>query len=133
MTTAGIASDLAEVMVPIGWAGAIVAILCAIVAGVAIVRGAGGLSGGAVGVWIPFALLSLTASFANEWMPLLAAAGALGAMLVFGGLMRAVLALRGRRSARVPTAPTATAPVTASVTVRPAAPSVATGTIAVVS
>jgi hypothetical protein len=137
MTTAGIASDLAEVMVPIGWTGAVLAVLCAVVAGVAIVRGAGGLSGGAVGVWIPFALLSFTASFANEWTPLLASGVALIGMLVLGSTMRVVLGVRRRRAAKRP-APVETGsvqvgPKTASVTVRPSGPSVATGTIAVVS
>lgn len=90
MTTFRVANELAEVMVPIGYVGAGLAIICAVVAGIAIARGAGGLSGGAVGLWIVFALMSFTASFAHQWTPLLASCVALGAMLVIGGLGRAV-------------------------------------------
>lgn len=91
MTTFRMAMDLAQVMVPIGIAGAVLAAICAVVAGVAIIRGAGGLSGGAVGLWIVGALMSVTASFANQWMPLIAACAALAAMLVIGGVVRAIV------------------------------------------
>jgi Na+/melibiose symporter-like transporter len=91
MTTLRVANDLASVMVPIGIAGAVLAAVCAVVAAVAIIRGAGGLSGGAVGLWIVCALMSFTASFANQWMPLIAACAALVAMLVIGGVVRAIL------------------------------------------
>jgi len=91
MTTFRLANDLAAVMVPIGMVGAGLAVICAIVAGVAIMRGAGGLSGGAVGVWIPFALMSFTASFANQWLPLIVSGAALVAMLVIGGVVRAIV------------------------------------------
>ncbi|WP_164234566.1 hypothetical protein [Microbacterium hydrocarbonoxydans] len=82
------ASDLASVLVPIGVTGAVLAVLCAIVAAVAIVRGAGGLSGGAVGLWIPCAVLTLAAGFANQWMPLLISGVALVALLIAGGVVR---------------------------------------------
>lgn len=91
MTTWRVASDLASVMVPIGIVGAVLAAICAIVAAVAIVRGAGGLSGGAVAVWIVCALMSFTASFANQWLPLIASCAALVAMLVIGGVVRLIL------------------------------------------
>ncbi|KJQ52841.1 hypothetical protein [Microbacterium sp. SA39] len=91
MTTLRVANDLASVMVPIGIVGAALATVCAIVAAVAIVRGAGGLSGGAVGLWIVCALMSFMASFANQWMPLLVACAVLVAMLVLGGVVRAIL------------------------------------------
>lgn len=95
MTTMRVASDLAAVMVPIGYAGAALAAICAVVAAVAIVRGAGGLSGGAVGLWIVCALMSFTASFANDWMPLILACAALVAMLVIGGMIRAIVSAAG--------------------------------------
>lgn len=95
MTTMRVASDLAAVMVPIGYVGAALAAVCAVVAAVAIVRGAGGLSGGAVGVWIVCALMSFTASFANDWMPLILACAALVAMLVIGGMVRAIVSAAG--------------------------------------
>jgi hypothetical protein len=91
MTTLRVANELASVMVPIGIAGAALATVCAIVAAVAIVRGAGGLSGGAVGLWIVGALMSVTASFANQWTPLIAACAALVVMLVLGGVVRGIL------------------------------------------
>lgn len=91
MTTFRMANELAAVMVPLGIIGAALAVVCAIVAGAAIMRGAVGLSGGAVGVWIPFALLSFTASFANQWVPLLVAGAALVAMLIIGGVVRGIV------------------------------------------
>lgn len=91
MTTMRVAVELAGVLVPIGIAGAGLALVCAAVAAVAIVRGAGGLSGGAVGVWIVGALLSVTASFALEWTPLIVSCAALAGALIVGGIVRAVL------------------------------------------
>ncbi|MHC9044426.1 hypothetical protein ACYX8G_07590 [Microbacterium saperdae] len=107
MTTMRVANDLAAVLVPIGIIGAALAAVCAIVAGIAIMRGAGGLIGGAVGLWIPFALLSFTASFANQWMPLIAAGAALAAMLILGGVVRAIVNVAdgGRPSRKTVTAP----------------------------
>lgn len=95
MTTWRVASDLAAIMVPIGVVGAVLAGLCALVAGIAIVRRAGGLSGGAVGVWIPAAMLSSVAGFANQWMPLLLSSAALVGMLVIGGVVRGVMNAKG--------------------------------------
>ncbi|QEA27797.1 hypothetical protein FGL91_04015 [Microbacterium sp. CBA3102] len=91
MTTMRVASDLAAVMVPIGYVGAAIAAACAIVAAVAVIRGSGGLAGGAVGVWIVGALLSVTASFAQEWTPLILSGAALVGMLVIGGVVRAIM------------------------------------------
>lgn len=132
MTTFRMASDLAEVMVPIGIAGAAFAAICAVVAGIAIMRGAGGLTGGAVGLWIVGALMSFTASFANQWLPLLAACAALVAMLTLGGVVRGIVSAtdlgrtmrqRSREQEAVPTV------------VKPASAlqSASTGSIAVVS
>lgn len=131
MTTVRVASELASVMVPIGIVGAALAAVCAIVAAVAIVRGAGGLSGGAVGLWIVCALMSFTASFANQWMPLLAACAALVAMLVIGGVVRAIVGAtaRGRADRRRHREVEATAPV---VRTAPAKTSTAAGSVAVI-
>ncbi|WP_394195115.1 hypothetical protein [Microbacterium foliorum] len=85
------ASELASILVPIGVVGAVLAALCAIVAGVAIMRGAAGLAGGAVGLWIPSAMLSTTASFANQWTPLLVSGIVLVAMLVIGAVTRGIV------------------------------------------
>ncbi|KRD53666.1 hypothetical protein ASE34_00720 [Microbacterium sp. Root280D1] len=76
---------------PIGVVGAVLAALCAIVAGVAIMRGAAGLAGGAVGLWIPSAMLSTTASFANQWTPLLVSGIVLVTMLVIGAVARGIV------------------------------------------
>lgn len=91
MTSSRVASELASILVPLGMAGAVFAALCAIVAAVAIMRGAAGLAGGAVGLWIPGALLSSTASFASQWTPLLVSGVALVAMLVIGAVARGVV------------------------------------------
>lgn len=91
MTSSRVASELASILVPIGVVGAVLAALCAIVAGVAIMRGAAGLAGGAVGLWIPSAMLSTTASFANQWTPLLVSGIVLVAMLVIGAVARGIV------------------------------------------
>lgn len=91
MTTWRMASDLAAIMVPIGVVGAVLAGLCAVVAGIAIVRRAGGLCGGAVGVWIPAAMLSSVAGFASQWLPLLLSGALLVGMLVIGAVTRGVM------------------------------------------
>lgn len=132
MTTMRVANDLAAVMVPIGVIGAALAAVCAIVAGIAIMRGAGGLIGGAVGLWIPFALLSFTASFANQWLPLIAAGAALGAMLILGGVVRAIVNVAdgGHPSRRALAAPIAVGESLVSSISRP---SPATSAIPVVS
>ena len=91
MTSSRVASELASILVPIGVAGAVLAALCALIAGVAIMRGAAGLAGGAVGLWIPSAMLSSTASFANQWTPLLVSGIVLVAMLVIGAVARGIV------------------------------------------
>lgn len=106
MTSSRVASELASILVPIGVTGAVLAALCALVAGVAIMRGAAGLAGGAVGLWIPSAMLSSTASFANQWTPLLISGAALVAMLVIGAVGRGIVstgepAREAARAARV--------------------------------
>ncbi len=95
MTSSRVASDLAAFLVPIGVVGAVLAGLCAVVAAVAIVRGASGLTGGAVGMWIPAALISSVAGFANQWIPLIVAGAALIAMLVIGGVVRSIVTAAG--------------------------------------
>nr|WP_157797324.1 hypothetical protein [Microbacterium barkeri] len=97
MTTMRVASELAAVLVPIGYAGAALAAICAIVAAIAIIRGAGGLTGGAVGVWIVCALMSVIASFAQVWTPLILSGAALVAMLVIGGVVRGIINAGRRR------------------------------------
>lgn len=107
-------------MVPIGVVGAVLAVLCAVVAAVAIVRGSGGLSGGAVGVWIPFALLSSTAGFASQWMPLIASGAALVAFLVIGFALRAILTLAAPRRPRPRPTPSTSSAAPASAAPAPA-------------
>ena len=138
MTTLRVASDLAAVLVPIGYVGAALAAICAVVAAVAIVRGAGGLTGGAVAVWFVGALMSVTASFGNQWLPLIIACASLTAMLVIGGVVRGLVTASGveRRATphaeRLPVpAAKATAPKSVSV-VKSASPTTQTTPIAVV-
>lgn len=92
MSTLALTNALASLFVPIGVIGAGLAVICALVIAFAIARGAAGLAGGAAGVWIVGAMLSLTASFATQWAPLIVAAISLGAALVVGLVARGVLA-----------------------------------------
>ncbi|WP_314425706.1 hypothetical protein [uncultured Microbacterium sp.] len=89
-------------LVPLGFFGAALAVLCAVVAGIAVARGAGGLAGGAVGLWIPAAVLSLAASFAQQWAPLIVAGAALVGMLVIGGVLRAIIGSAESRASALP-------------------------------
>lgn len=128
MTSSRVAHDLASVLVPIGIVGAVLAALCAVVAAVAIMRGAGGLAGGAVGVWIPAAVLSLAASFAYEWLPLIVSVAVLAGMLILGAVGRAVLSARepAREAARAARVAEVVATTGAVHTTRPSTASVAT-------
>lgn len=102
MSTLALANSLMSVFVPIGVAGAVIALACALVAAYAIARGAAGLAGGAIGVWIVGAVLSVSASFASLWTPFFVAAVGLGAALVIGTVLRLALApLRAPRVVRV--------------------------------
>ncbi|WP_449407020.1 hypothetical protein [Microbacterium maritypicum] len=102
--------------------GAVLAGLCALVAAVAIIRGAGGLAGGAVGVWIPAAVLSLVASFANQWTPLFVSVALLVGLLVIGVVVRGIVnagepsraAARERKAAAIAAAPPVTTPAPAA-------------------
>ncbi len=91
MSSIGVLRDLAGFFLPVGFVGAAIAVLCALVALIALARAAAGLAGGAVGCWIVGAMLSLTAGFAGEWMPLIASGIALVAALVLGPVVRAVI------------------------------------------
>lgn len=119
MSSLAMTNALASVFVPIGIAGSVLAIVCAIVGGFALARGAAGLFGGSVGIWIVGALLSLAASFANDWTPLIVSGIALGVALVVGALARtmftAVLRIRAphARHAARPSDAMATAPAQA--------------------
>lgn len=89
--------ELAAFFLPVGFVGAGIAVLCAIVAGVALARGAAGLSGGAAAVWIVGAMLSLAAGFSGQWIPTAAAGAALIAALVLGAVARVLLSRRPAR------------------------------------
>lgn len=88
MSSIGVVRDLAEFFMPIGIVGAVIAVLCALVAAVALASGSGAVCGGAVAVWIGGAMLSLASGFSGEWIPAIVACGALLAMLVIGALVR---------------------------------------------
>lgn len=140
MTTLRVANDLASVLVPIGYVGAAIAALCAIVAGIAIARGAGGLTGGAVGVWMVGALMSVTASFGSQWLPLIISGAALVVALTIGGIVRGMVSAAGlprRAEASVDalpvTAPSKAAAPKVAAVVKAATPSTATSPVAVVS
>ncbi|MFD5214198.1 hypothetical protein [Microbacterium sp. NPDC058345] len=102
-----------SVFVPIGIAGAVIAIACALATVFALLRGAAGLAGGAIGVWIVGAMLSVSASFANLWTPVIVALVALAGALVIGGVGRPLV--RAGAARRVADAPvTAVAQPTAA-------------------
>jgi len=88
MSTLAVTKALMSIFVPIGIAGAVIALVCALIAAVALARGAAGLAGGAIGVWIVGTLLSLSASFADLWVPVLAALLGLAVALVAGAMIR---------------------------------------------
>lgn len=81
---------LASVFVPVGLAGAVIAVVCAVVAGVALARGAAGLLGGAAGIWIVGGMLSVAASFVGDWTPAIVSVIALAAGLTVGGVLGGV-------------------------------------------
>ncbi|MEV7619340.1 hypothetical protein AB0N59_04290 [Microbacterium sp. NPDC089321] len=108
-------NTLASFLVPIGIAGAVIAVVCALITTFALARGAAGLAGGGAGVWIVGALLSLCASFAMLWTPFFVAAGALVAAFVVGAvlrrLFRGVALTRTTVPAQVPAKAAAQVPV----------------------
>jgi len=91
MSTLGVVHDLTAFFLLIGTVGAGIALICALVAMIALARGAAGVAGGAVAVWIGGALLSLTSGFSGQWVPALVAVGSLVLGLVVGGVARAVV------------------------------------------
>lgn len=120
MSSLAVANTLAAVLVPIGNAGAVLAVVCALVTAFALTRGAAGLAGGSVGVWILGALLSLCASFAAEWAPVLVSLGALAAAFVVGAFAR--MLLRAVRRAKPETAAAVTSAEPARETAKAPAP-----------
>lgn len=142
MSTLAVTNALESVFLPIGIAGAVIALLCALVMTFALARGAAGLTAGAAGVWIVGALLSLAASFGNQWMPALVAVIALVGALVLGAVLRAAsaplrerAALRAeRRGVEIATAAepaTVVAPTALPTTGASALPGTGTGAVAI--
>lgn len=123
MSTIGVLQDLTGFFLSVGIAGAGIALLCALVALIALARGSAGVTGGAVAVWIGGALLSLTSGFSGEWIPALVAGGALVLALVLGALARlAVRAFQARPKSQPAEAPAvAVAPASAPPAVAPVA------------
>ncbi|GAA3935847.1 hypothetical protein [Microbacterium soli] len=124
MSTLAVTNTLSSVFLPIGIAGAVIAVVCALVALIALARGAAGLVGGAIGVWIGGAMLSLASSFADDWIPVLVALVALGGGLVLGAAVRVVV--RGVLASRPAVAQQAWMPEAQAQPVRMPAPARAT-------
>lgn len=103
--------ELAAFFMPVGLVGAGIALLCAIVAAVALARGAAGLCGGATAVWIVGMMLSIAAGFSGQWVPTAAAGAALIMALVIGALVRMVLMKRPARPERPEPVGAGSAPV----------------------
>jgi hypothetical protein len=129
MSTLAVTHTLAAIFMPIGIAGAAIAVICALIVTFALARRAAGLAGGAAGVWIVGTLLSWASSFADLWSPLLVSLGALAAALVVGPLLRVLVGGIRRRKVLEPRAQTTpvleprTQPVRVAPTqVRPSAP-----------
>lgn len=112
MSTLAVTHTLAAIFVPIGVAGAAIALICALIVTFALARRAAGLAGGAAGVWIVGALLSWASSFADVWAPLLVSLGALGGALVVGTLLRVLVVGVRRREFLEPSAQTSQAQIT---------------------
>lgn len=106
MSTLAMTHTLAAIFVPVGIAGAIIAVICALIMAFALARRAAGLAGGAAGVWIVGALLSWASSFSDLWLPLFISLGALAGALVIGTLLRVVVASVRRQEAIEPSART---------------------------
>lgn len=123
MSTLAVTNTLASFLVPIGIAGAVIAVVCALITAFALARGAAGLAGGGAGVWIVGALLSLCASFAMLWTPFLISAGALVAAFVVGAVLRTLFRDVSLTRTTVPahTATAATATAATPVAAAPAA------------
>lgn len=121
MSTIGIVRDLAEVFLWVGIAGAGLAVLCAIVAAVALAAGSAGWAGGASAVWIGGAMLSLTSGFSGQWLPAIIAGGALMAGLILGAVARSIIRGVERRPKPEPAEDVATGSATASASAAPAA------------
>ncbi len=96
VSSVSLVRDLTQVFVPIGLFGTAVAVLCALIALIAMARGRAGAVGMAVGGWIVGAMLSLAASFAKDWMPVTIAGVALIAALVLGAAARMLVQTLGR-------------------------------------
>lgn len=94
MSTLAVTNTLMSVFVPVGIAGAVIALLCALVAAYAMVRGSAGLCAGAVGLWIVGTVLSLAASFSSLWTPVLVALIAMSVALIVGGIVRLLVRRR---------------------------------------
>src|SRR4051794_8566181 len=100
MSTIGVLQDLTGFFLSAGIIGAAVAILCALIALIALALGSAAFAGGAVAVWIGGALLSLTSGFSGQWLPAILAGGSLVVALVLGGVARALVrALQAREKA----------------------------------
>jgi hypothetical protein len=106
MSTLAVTHTLAAIFMPIGIAGAAIAVICALIVTFALARRAAGLAGGAAGVWIVGTLLSWASSFADLWSPLLVSLGALAAALVVGPLLRVLVGGIRRRKVLEPRAQT---------------------------
>lgn len=101
MNSLSLALGLGALFGPIGWLGAGIAVICAVVAGVALAKGSAGVSGGAAGVWIVGAVLSLAGGFAQEWLPLMVSGSALVVALIVGSVARIVIREMSARGAKV--------------------------------
>jgi hypothetical protein len=101
MSTLAVTNTLTSVLVPIGIAGAGIAVACALLTAFALARGAAGLAGGGIGVWIVGAMLSMCASFATLWTPFFIAVGSLAAAFVVGAAGRMLVSrIRRARASR---------------------------------
>ena len=91
MSTIGVVRDLSELFLWVGIAGTGFALLCAIIAAVALAVGSAGVAGGASAVWIVGAMLSLTSGFSGQWLPAIITAAALPIALILGAIARKVV------------------------------------------
>ena len=114
VTSSAVFNELAGVFVGIGIGGAVIAVLCALIASIAMIRGSEGVVGGAVAGWIVGTMLSAAAVFAHNWLPVLVSGVALVVALTLGGIVRGILSGRLARPAAAVRTVEATVPAKAA-------------------
>lgn len=111
MSTLAIQHHIADVLVPLGMAGAVIAVVSALVAAGAFALHAAGFGGIASASWVVGVILSAAAGYGGLWAPLAVAVGPAVVAAIAVGIRRALAVRPGLPS--LPSLDTATTPVPA--------------------